>query len=109
MKIEKLQVPPYGNFILINFSAVNENKLKNWLSSIHIPESNQSMKVFGPMPAAITRIHKKYRYQILFKSVNDICDFTYQWINLLLFHIIYLFQLMLIQLTFIDIKITVFI
>lgn len=78
------QVPPYGNFILINFSAVNENKLKNWLSSIHIPESNQSMKVFGPMPAAITRIHKKYRYQILFKSVNDICDFTHQWINSLI-------------------------
>ena len=62
------KVPPYGGFIIINIHSANEYKLKEWLSSITMPDSNNQIKVFGPMPAAIYRLSKQYRYQILFKS-----------------------------------------
>lgn len=67
---EAAGVPPYGTFILINISSGDEKRLHKWLLSTHIPESSQQIKVFGPIPAAIHRMHKKYRYQVLFKGTN---------------------------------------
>ncbi len=67
---EAAGVPPYGTFILINISSGDEKRLHKWLLSISIPESSSHLKVFGPIPAAIHRMHKKYRYQILFKGIN---------------------------------------
>ena len=80
---EAAKVPPYGAFILINISSKDEQKLHKWLLSIPIPNNTPEMKVFGPIPAAIHRMHNKYRYQILFKCSNqeDIIKTVEVWLE----------------------------
>ncbi len=82
---EKAKVPPYGAFILINISSKNEQKLHKWLLSISIPNNTLEMKVFGPIPAAIHRMHNKYRYQILFKGDNqeNLIKVVERWLEIL--------------------------
>lgn len=80
---EAAGVPPYGTFVLINISSGDEKRLHKWLLSTSIPESSTNIKVFGPIPAAIHRMHKKYRYQILFKGSNrkEILKTVERWLN----------------------------
>lgn len=80
---EAAKVHPYGSFILINIGSLDEKKLQQWLSSIEIPESSPQIKVFGPIPAAIHRIHRKYRYQILFKGglQDDLTRVVSEWLE----------------------------
>lgn len=73
----KAKAPPYSHFILVSFSCLNETKLCDWLRSIDLPENNQELKVFGPLPAIINRLNNKYRQQILFRgeySINKVVD-----------------------------------
>jgi primosomal protein N' (replication factor Y) len=83
---KKAKVPPYGAFILINISSKHEQKLHKWLLSISIPNSTPEMKVFGPIPAAIHRMHNKYRYQILFKGDDqeNLINVIEKWLEILI-------------------------
>ena len=74
------KVPPYSHFVLIHITSLNEKRLLDWLKNIDIPLSNSKFKVFGPMPAAINRLHNKYRQQIIFKGDINISKIVTHWI-----------------------------
>lgn len=74
-------VPPFTTFILVHITSTNEKKLCDWLKIIKIPETNEEIRVFGPIPAAMHRLQNRYRYQVLFKGITDVHKTVANWLQ----------------------------
>lgn len=66
------EYPPFHSIILILFSSEDEKRLINTVNHviIELKEFN-SFEWLGPTPSPISKINKKYRYQILVKAGNE--------------------------------------
>ena len=71
-----LWYPPFSKMIGVYFSSEDEGKTAQ--SSRYfakalgdIKEMGQKIQVLGPIPAAVSKIQNKYRYQIIFKCEDD--------------------------------------
>ena len=78
-----LGYPPFGRLVNIRFSGENEdrvaetaNKVARYLRAMTISEG---IDILGPAPAPLSRIKKRFRWQLLVKSsrftlLHDICE-----------------------------------
>ncbi|MFM2429386.1 MAG: hypothetical protein RLZZ511_599 [Cyanobacteriota bacterium] len=71
---EMLEYPPYGRLVLLRFSgpeleAVERAATK--VAAILAAQENPQYQILGPAPAAITRVARRYRWQILLKFPLD--------------------------------------
>lgn len=71
-----LWYPPFCNMIGVYFQSEDEGATaqasRYFAKAIgDIKEIGQKVQVLGPIPAAISRINNKYRYQIIFKCEDD--------------------------------------
>ena len=69
---EQLKYPPFCDIILISFSSVNENEIKEISGQVYdYLQTNLSVeeyKIFRPMPAPIDKIQNKHRWRIIIKG-----------------------------------------
>lgn len=71
---ESLNYPPYGNLILLRFSGVDGDKVRDTASAIAslcheiLPDN---IEILGASPANIMRVAERYRWQILLKSSRE--------------------------------------
>ncbi len=88
---EQAQLPPYTYHVLIRAEAVDENApieflqaAKNTCPAIENKDPN-SVEIFGPFPAPMTRRAGRYRYQMLCQSNNrkDLQQRMYHWLPLI--------------------------
>jgi len=86
-----LTYPPFSRIILLKISGKDKEKTRNQAQTTgdvcnRIKSESghfQSIQIMGPAEAAITRVAKQYRWQILLKSVNT--PVLQQFIRKLLF------------------------
>lgn len=70
---ESLDYPPYGNLILLRFSGVDGDRVRESADTVGDICANllpDSIEILGPAPANIMRVANRYRWQILLKSVD---------------------------------------
>lgn len=69
---KQLKYPPFCDIILIEFSGLDENKIKvvsnKMYNSLKKDLENEQFKVFVPMPSPIDKIQNKYRWRIIIKG-----------------------------------------
>lgn len=69
---EQLKYPPFCDIILISFSSVNENEIKEISGRVYdylqTNLSEEEYKIFKPMPAPIDKIQNKHRWRIIIKG-----------------------------------------
>ena len=69
---EQLKYPPFCDIILISFSGLNENDIKEIGGQVYdYLQTNLSVeeyKIFRPMPAPIDKIQNKHRWRIIIKG-----------------------------------------
>ncbi len=68
-----LDYPPYGNLILLRFSGIDGNKVRQSADVIADICANllpNNIEILGPAPANVMRVARRYRWQILLKSAN---------------------------------------
>ena len=69
---EQLKYPPFCDIILISFSGLNENEIKEISGRVYnylqTNLSEEEYKTFKPMPAPIDKIQNKYRWRIIIKG-----------------------------------------
>ncbi|MGI0481631.1 primosomal protein N' [Geminocystis sp. CENA526] len=71
---ESLDYPPYGNLILLRFTGVDGDRVRESADTVADMCANllpDSIEILGPAPANIMRVANRYRWQILLKSVDD--------------------------------------
>lgn len=71
---ESLNYPPYGNLILLRFSGIDGDKVRQSADAIADICANllsDSIEVLGPAPANVMRVARRYRWQILLKSASN--------------------------------------
>ena len=72
---EALHYPPCGHLVLLRFSGLDLQTVRQTAEAIaahlrqHIPGAGY--EVLGPAAAAIGRVARRYRWQILLKGLND--------------------------------------
>lgn len=80
---EQLKYPPFCDIILISFSGLNENEIKEVSGQVYeylqANLSEEEYRIFKPMPAPIDKIQNKYRWRIIIKgnmteSANDVLN-----------------------------------
>ncbi len=68
---QELDYPPYGHLILLKFTGIDGEKVRETASAIAdvcldiLPDS---IEILGPAPANVMRVARRYRWQILLKS-----------------------------------------
>ena len=71
----QLKYPPFGNFFVVLFTGVDYNLVVRLLEELHFImehyNKNNQFTLLGPMPATISKINNKYRYQIVVKSTEE--------------------------------------
>ena len=69
---EQLKYPPFCDIILISFSSLNENEIKEVSRQVYeylqANLSEEEYKIFKPMPAPIDKIQNKHRWRIIIKG-----------------------------------------
>ncbi|BAQ64985.1 primosomal protein N' [Geminocystis sp. NIES-3709] len=71
---KSLNYPPYGNLILLRFSGVDGDKVRDSADSIADICANllsDNIEILGPAPANVMRVANRYRWQILLKSADN--------------------------------------
>ena len=72
---KQLKYPPFGNFFVVLFTGVDYNLVVRLLEELHFImehyNKNNQFVLLGPMPAIISKINNKYRYQIVVKSTDE--------------------------------------
>lgn len=80
---KQLKYPPFCDIIVIGFSSLDENEIKNvskeMYEKINKRIDNQQFKVFRPMPSPIDKIQNKFRWRIIIKGnmtqeINEILN-----------------------------------
>lgn len=70
---ESLDYPPYGNLILLKFSGIDGDKVRQSADNIADICANllsDNIEILGPAPANVMRVARRYRWQILLKSAD---------------------------------------
>lgn len=70
---ESLDYPPYGNLILLRFSGIDGDRVRESADTVGDVCANllpDSIEILGPAPANIMRVANRYRWQILLKSAD---------------------------------------
>ncbi len=69
----QLLYPPYGKLILIGFKGENENDVSRTAERFDkiLKSQKRQFQIFGPAPAALTKIKKKFRWQIIVKGSRE--------------------------------------
>lgn len=72
---KQMKYPPFGNIYVVLFIGMDYNLVVDMLKKLHLimlhyNKKNQ-FKLLGPMPAVISKIQKKYRYQIVVKAEDE--------------------------------------
>jgi primosomal protein N' (replication factor Y) len=70
---ESLNYPPYGNLILLRFSGIDGDKVRESADAIADICANllpDNIAILGPAPANVMRVARRYRWQILLKSAD---------------------------------------
>jgi primosomal protein N' (replication factor Y) len=64
-----LNYPPYGHLILLRLSGVNEAEVEETAERVAdwLEETGVECEILGPAPASVTRVARRYRWQILLK------------------------------------------
>jgi primosomal protein N' (replication factor Y) (superfamily II helicase) len=68
-----LDYPPYGNLILLRFSGIDGDKVRESADAIANICANllpDNIAILGPAPANVMRVARRYRWQILLKSAD---------------------------------------
>ena len=75
LKLRKeLHYPPYYRLIKITFEGENLDEVSKWADSINefliksIPHPNPEIELLGPIASPLSKIKRKYRYQLLIKT-----------------------------------------
>jgi len=71
---ESLNYPPYGHLILLRFSGLDGDKVRDSADAIASLCANllpDYVEILGPAPANIMRVARRYRWQILLKSEKE--------------------------------------
>lgn len=77
----ELDYPPYGHLILLKFTGVDGEKVRETASAIAdvcteiLPDD---IEILGPAPANVMRVARRYRWQILLKSADIFSERTKQ-------------------------------
>lgn len=69
-----LNYPPYGHLILLRFSGLDGDKVRDSADAIASLCANllpDEVEILGPAPANIMRVARRYRWQILLKSEKE--------------------------------------
>jgi primosomal protein N' (replication factor Y) len=67
---EELNLPPYGRLLLIqlsSFNAIEVEKTSEVFYDFLVKSFTLDCEILGPAPANITKLEKRYRWQILLK------------------------------------------
>ncbi|MFC1558730.1 primosomal protein N' [candidate division KSB1 bacterium] len=69
----QLMYPPYGKLILIGFKGENENDVSRTSGRFVkiLKSQKRQFQIFGPSPSALTKIKKKFRWQIIVKGKRE--------------------------------------
>ena len=78
----KALYPPFCHMLIIRFKGHNEDEVKKEAEDVKKVLSeryNNEVKMYGPVPAARSKIKENYRYNILLKSkqvrvLSEICN-----------------------------------
>jgi primosomal protein N' (replication factor Y) (superfamily II helicase) len=71
---EMLSYPPFGRLVLLRLSSPEEEavaKAAGKVAKLLEAEPNASYEILGPAPAAIARVARRYRWQIMLKFPID--------------------------------------
>lgn len=69
-----LNYPPYGNLILLRFSGLDGDQVRDSadaIASLCADLLPDEVEILGPAPASIMRVARRYRWQILLKSEGE--------------------------------------
>jgi primosomal protein N' (replication factor Y) len=70
-----LNYPPYGQLVLLRLSSPDAELVEKTAEAIatHLcpPNTSSSYELLGPSPAAVPRVARRYRWQILLKYPSD--------------------------------------
>ena len=70
-----MKYPPFCDIIVIGFSSVNENSIKNvsefMYKSLQEKIIRDDFKVLRPMPSPIDKIQNKFRWRMILKGNMD--------------------------------------
>lgn len=72
---QKLKYPPFGNIFVILFTGEDINLIRQYLSELSYIMNRYNKKNqfehMGPIPAVISKINNKFRWQIIVKAENE--------------------------------------
>jgi primosomal protein N' (replication factor Y) len=71
---ESLDYPPYGHLILLRFTGIDGEQVRLCAEAIADLCANllpEEIEILGPAPANIMRVARRYRWQILLKSLTE--------------------------------------
>jgi len=74
---QSLNYPPYGNLILLRFSGIDGDKVRDSADTIADICANllpDYIEILGAAPANVMRVARRYRWQILLKSSNIVTE-----------------------------------
>jgi primosomal protein N' (replication factor Y) len=68
-----LNYPPYGHLMLLRLSGVDEAEVEEAAERVAdwLEETGVECEILGPAPASVTRVARRYRWQILLKFSED--------------------------------------
>ena len=72
---ESLNYPPYGHLILLRFSGTEEEQVRlsaEAIADICADLLPEDIEILGPAPANIMKVARRYRWQILLKSPQEL-------------------------------------
>ncbi len=66
----ELNYPPYGRLILIGFKGEKEKQVSSASEKFAaiLRKNNKEIGIYGPVPSPLSKLKKKYRWQILIKG-----------------------------------------
>ena len=82
---QSLGFPPFGRLAAIIVSATTEDKAEKHSRALAaaIPRNRHGVEIFGPAPAPLSRLRRRYRWRLLAKAARhvDLSAFMDAWVR----------------------------
>ncbi len=83
----ELDYPPFSRIVLLEFRGRREHEVQRhaeyFAERLRTSQSEGSLRILGPAPAAIARIKNQYRWHIILKNLKDIDSSGHRMRNVL--------------------------